>query len=448
MTAITNSPRIVQRPTALRSTKNASRSKITGNPKLARLNQQLRQPVQIKGRVLWDSPLASYYLLTAATVLLSVLGLVMVLSSSTVASITAQKSPYSQFFTQGTYALIGLGALLVAAWLPIRFMKRLAWPAFILAFALQVLTLPFSPVSLAKGGNYGWIYLPVIGRMQPAEFGKLALAVWLGYMLGKRQKELGYWRAAFAPALGAVLLIGLVMGGKDLGTGLVVMLLIFGAFFVAGTPSKLLGAIASGAVAVIGYFFIYRQAGGNRVARIFAAYDPNCDKAGVCFQALHGKYALATGGIFGVGLGGSREKWNYLPEAHNDFIFAIIGEELGLLGTLMVLALFIALGLAMARIVVRHPDPFVKIATSAVATWVMGQALINIGVVIGVFPVIGLPLPLVSAGGSALVTTMAALGMVINFARHEPGAQEALAARPSILKDTLTVVAPRKRALA
>jgi len=398
---------------------------------------------------LWDSPLASYYLLVASTALLSVLGLVMVLSSSTVRSITAHESPYAQFFTQGRYALFGFAVMMAAVCFPIKWMRRLAWPAFIFAFGLQVLT--FIPAfKLSKGGNSGWIWLPPIGAVQPAEVGKVALAIWLGYMLGKRQQNLGYWRSVIGPGLGAVALTGLVLGGRDLGTGLVILLLVFGAFFIAGTPGKLLGLIAGGASAVIGYFFIFGQAGGNRLGRIVAMFNPNCDKAGECYQATHGKYALATGGLFGVGLGGSREKWNYLPEAHNDFIYAIIGEELGLLGTLMVLALFIALGLAMAHIITRHPDPFVKITTAAVATWIIGQALINIGVVIGVIPVIGLPLPLVSAGGSALVTTMGALGMVINFARHEPGAQEALAARPKVLRESLTVVAPfhRKHATA
>jgi len=418
------------------------------NPVLA--NSVLANPaVAEKRRLLRESPLTSYYLLSASTALLSVLGLVMVLSSSTVRSITAGESPYAQFFTQGRYALIGLFAMLLAIRIPINWIRKLAWPAFIFALLLQALT--FVPYfKLSKGGNSGWIWLPAIGAVQPAEVGKVALAIWLGYMLGKRQQDLGYWRTILAPGLGAAVLVLAVLGGHDLGTGMVILLLVFGAFFVAGTPSKLLLAIGSGAAVAVGYFAIWGQAGGNRMGRILAMFDPNCDKAGECLQATHGKYALATGGLFGVGLGGSREKWNYLPAAHNDFIYAIIGEELGLVGTLIVLGLIVVLGVAMARIVVRHPDPFVKITTAAVSTWVIGQALINIGVVIGVFPVIGLPLPLVSAGGSALVTTMGALGMLINFARHEPGAQEALAARPQVLRDSLTVVAPltRKRALA
>nr|WP_310650789.1 FtsW/RodA/SpoVE family cell cycle protein [Cellulomonas sp. P24] len=148
----------------------------------------------------------------------------------------------------------------------------------------------------------------------------------------------------------------------------------------------------------------------------------------------------------GTRLGGSREKWGYLPERHNDFIFAILGEELGLIGTLLVLLLFALLGLAMARIIRRHPDPFVKITTGAIMSWVIGQALLNIAVVIGLAPVIGLPLPLVSSGGSALITTMAALGVVIAFARDEPGAGEALAARSGVVRRSLGVLSAARRA--
>ena len=159
-----------------------------------------------------------------------------------------------------------------------------------------------------------------------------------------------------------------------------------------------------------------------------------------CYQTLHGGYGLASGGWGGLGLGESREKWSYLPAAHNDFIFAILGEELGLIGTLLVLALFGLLAFAMIRIIRRHPDPFVQITTGAILCWIIGQALVNIAVVIGLAPVIGVPLPLVSAGGSALVMTMAALGVLIAFARSEPGAAEALAARPSVVRRSLAVV--------
>jgi cell division protein FtsW len=179
----------------------------------------------------------------------------------------------------------------------------------------------------------------------------------------------------------------------------------------------------------------------NRMVRIDSWLSGSCpDVQNTCWQAVHGKYALADGGWWGVGLGASREKWQWLPEAHNDFIFAIIGEELGLVGALVVLGLFAAIAWACYRLVVRSQDPFVRIATAGVMAWVIGQALINVGAVIGMLPVIGVPLPLVSAGGTALVTTMFGLGMLLSFARQEPGCRDALASKPSILSRSLAVV--------
>jgi cell division protein FtsW len=155
---------------------------------------------------------------------------------------------------------------------------------------------------------------------------------------------------------------------------------------------------------------------------------------------MQGRYALADGGWIGLGLGASREKWQWLSEPHNDFIFAIIGEELGLPGTLMVLALFGVLAYACYRLVLRSGDFFVRLATAGAMAWIVVQALVNIGAVIGLLPVIGVPLPLVSSGGSSLITTMGVLGMLMSFARAEPGAKEALAGRPSILRRTAAVV--------
>ncbi|AEG44058.1 putative lipid II flippase FtsW [Isoptericola variabilis] len=386
----------------------------------------------------WNSAVTSYYLLVGATGLLLVIGLVMVLSSSTVTSIAEGKSPYAQFLVQARWALLGMPFMLVATRIPVRWYKRLAWPALFVALGLQSLTL-VPAFALSQGGNTGWIHLGGGVVVQPAELGKLALAVWLGTVLGRKQHLLGSWGHAFMPAVpGALALVGLIMAGHDLGTAIVVVALVAGALWVSGAPAKMLvlgGTLASAAV-----FFLFVRGNSNRMSRILATYGECADPQGECYQSIHGLYGLGTGGLFGVGLGASREKWRYLPEAHNDFIYAIIGEELGLLGTLLVLALFAVLGVAMARVVRRHTDPFVKITTAAVACWIVGQAFVNIGVVIQVLPVIGIPLPLVSAGGSALVTTMAALGMVIGFARTEPGAAEALAARGSVVRRSLAVV--------
>ena len=187
------------------------------------------------------------------------------------------------------------------------------------------------------------------------------------------------------------------------------------------------------------------QMSDSRIRRITAFFSDDCDPQKECYQTTRGLYALASGGWTGQGLGESREKWSYLPERHNDFIFAILGEELGLLGTVLVLGLFGVLAVAMTRVIRRHTDPFVQITTAAIAAWVLGQALINIAVVIGLLPVIGVPLPLVSAGGSALITTMVALGVVLSFARNEPGAGEALAARTGVVRRSLAVVGRSSR---
>ncbi|WP_265523336.1 putative lipid II flippase FtsW [Oerskovia flava] len=392
----------------------------------------------------WNSTVTSYYLLIGATTLLAVIGLVMVLSSSAVTSISDGSSAYGVFLRQAQFALIGVPLMIVATRLPVTFYRRFSWVFLLGALGLQMLV--FTPLARGEGGNTGWVYVAGIS-FQPAEFAKLALAVWLGAVLGRKQRLLGSWSHALIPAAPGVLLVfGLVMAGHDLGTALVVALLAAGAFFVAGIDLRLfVGAAVVGAAAIVG-FFVVGQAGSNRMERIASTYGAACDTANECYQSQHGLWALGTGGFSGVGLGASREKWNYLPAAHNDFIFSVIGEELGLLGTLLVLALFAVLGLAMSRVVRRHPDPFVKITTAAIACWVVGQAFINIGVVIGLLPVIGIPLPLVSAGGSALIVTLIAMGVVISFARTEPGAAEALAARGSVVRRSLGVVGRAGRA--
>ncbi|MFE6969868.1 putative lipid II flippase FtsW [Isoptericola sp. NPDC057653] len=390
----------------------------------------------------WNSTVTSYYLLVGATGLLLVIGLVMVLSSSTVTSIAAGSSPYAAFLVQARYALMGLPVMLIAARLPVRWYKRFAWPALIVALALLAAVVLFGDT---VKGNQNWLSLGPL-RIQPSELAKLALAVWLGAVLGRKQRLLGSWTQALVPgAIGLAAVLGLVMMGNDLGTALIIALLGLGAYWVSGAPASMLAVGGVGAALVVGWAFIVNQGSSDRLTRILATYGSTCDAASECYQSIHGLYGLATGGLFGVGLGASREKWKYLPEAHNDFIFSVIGEELGLLGTLLVLALFAVLGVAMARVVRRHPDPFVKITTAAVGCWVVGQAFVNIGVVTAVLPVIGVPLPLVSAGGSALITTMVALGMVISFARSEPGAAEALAARRSVVRRSVAVLSRRGR---
>jgi cell division protein FtsW len=391
-----------------------------------------------RGRLLgqWNSAVMSYYVLTGATTVLVVMGLVMVLSSSSVGALSVGKSPYALFINQAQFALIGVPVLLVAARIPVRVFKQVAW-LFLGASALFQLAVFVPGVGISVQGHRNWIRLGGYSA-QPSEVVKLALAIWLGAVLARKRPLLHEWKHALIPVVPvAGVMIGLVLVGHDLGTALVMLILVAGALFVAGLPLRIFAfssVLAGLAVTAL------TMTSPNRVGRIFSWLSGTCDGQDACYQTKHGIWGLATGGWGGLGLGGSRQKWGYLPERQNDFIFAIIGEELGLIGTLLVLVLFALIGLAMARIIRRHPDPFVKVATGAIMCWVIGQALMNIAVVIGLAPVIGVPLPLVSAGGSALITTMAAMGVVIAFARTEPGAAQALAARPGVMRRSIAVI--------
>lgn len=385
----------------------------------------------------WNSVVTSYYVMASTTTLLVVVGLVFVLSSSSVESLAAGDSPYAVFLNQAQYALIGLPVLLVASRLPVRLYKAVAWPLLLAAVAFQLTVFVPALACGAVGGNNNWVCIGGFSA-QPSEAVKLALALWLGVVLARKLPLLHEWQHAVVPAVPvAGLAIGTVLLGHDLGTAMVMVLLVAGAMFVAGVPLRIFGAAA--VLAGIGVAFL-TIGSDNRMTRISSWLSGSCDVTNECYQTLHGGWGLATGGFGGLGLGESREKWSYLPAAHNDFIFAILGEELGLVGTLLVLALFALLAAAMIRVIRRHEDPFVKITTAAICTWIIGQALINIAVVIGLAPVIGVPLPLVSAGGSALIMTMAALGVVISFARSEPGAPEALAARAGVVRRSLAVI--------
>lgn len=383
----------------------------------------------------WNSAVTSYYVLLGATFLLVAIGLVMVLSSSSVESLADGDSPYAVFLSQARFALIGLPIMLVLSRLPVRVVRLAAWPALLVAIAFQMLV--FTPLGRGEGGNRNWVALP--GFMaQPSEVLKVALAIWIGAVLARKLPLLREWKHALVPvAPVAGITIGVVLLGHDLGTAMVMVLLVAGAMFVAGVPLRIFGFAAVLAGAGVALLTIGSD---NRVNRIMSWLSAECDVTNECYQSLHAGYGLATGGWSGVGLGQSAEKWSYLPAAHNDFIYAILGEELGLVGTLLVLGLFALLAFAMVRIVSRHPDPFVKITTAAVFAWIIGQAVVNVAVVIGLAPVIGVPLPLVSAGGSALIMTMAALGLLLSFARTEPGAAEALAARATVVRRSLAVI--------
>jgi cell division protein FtsW len=385
-----------------------------------------------------DSPVTSYYVLLSVTVVLVVIGLIMVLSASSVKSLvqTDNATPYLFFRKQLQFALLGGVGLVVASRIPIRTWKALS--VVILAGAVLMQLLVFTPLGFAVQGNRNWVSFGPI-TLQPSEFAKVGLVLVGAAVLTAKRRSLGRLRHVIVPFVFpvAAVTIGLVLLGHDLGTVMVMGGIVAALLFAAGVPRRFFayGFAVSGALAATMVL-----TSPNRLARFDVWLGKDTNPYGAARQPLHGRYALADGGWWGVGLGASREKWQWLPEAHNDFIFAILGEELGLPGTLVLLGLFCALALVCYRIVLRSTDLFVRVATAGVMAWIVCQAIINIGAVVGLLPVIGVPLPLVSYGGSSLMTTMFALGMLLSFARQEPGCAEALSAKPSVVRRSLAVL--------
>jgi cell division protein FtsW len=390
-----------------------------------------------------DSPVTSYYVLLGASLLLLLVGLIMVLSASSVTSLKSSGSSFTVFRGQLAFAAVGLPLMLIASRVPVRWWKAMGWPALGLAVAGQMLV--FSSLGVSVNGNRNWVELAGL-RLQPSEAMKFALVLWGAAVLARKRLLLDQWVHVLVPVLmpAGLVSIGLVLAGHDLGTGLVLLLILGSLLFAAGVPARMFLTAGAAMVAVVSALVVNNE---NRMARIagWLGGEGCTDTLNTCYQSIHGKYALADGGWWGVGLGASREKWSWLPEAHNDFIFAIIGEELGLPGAVVVLGLFLLIGWTCLRLATRSQDLFVRLAASAAMTWLLGQMLINVGAVIGMLPVVGVPLPLVSSGGSALVTSMVALGMLMSFARAEPGAAQALRARNGLLRRSMSVLPARSQ---
>jgi cell division protein FtsW len=378
-------------------------------------------------RALLDRPLTSYYLVLGLTTLLLGLGLVMVQSTASVADLTAGLSPYSDFKKQLLGAAIGLPLMWVAARSSPRLFRAFAYPLLAVSVVGLGLTL-IRGVGVSQNGAARWISLGG-QQIQPSEIAKLALVVWGADLLARKEKlgQLADWRHMLVPLMpGTGVLCLLVMTGDDLGTTFILLVIFLALLWVIGTP----GRVFTGLLILMTLAMLLMIVSAKyRFERMVGFIDPQGDITGANWQGIHGKYALGSGGIFGVGLGASREKWGYVPESTSDFIFAIIGEELGLVGTLCVTALYGGLAFAGLRIARRVPDIFCRLGATAITAWIVVQAVVNIGAVIGVLPITGVPLPLVSAGLSSLLVTLIALGMLMSFARLEPGAREALAAR-------------------
>ncbi|HEY7796199.1 MAG TPA: putative peptidoglycan glycosyltransferase FtsW [Microbacteriaceae bacterium] len=353
-----------------------------------------------------------FFFLLGLTLLLVIFGLVMVTSASSVDSLRQTNSAYNVFGRQAIYAGLGLVLMFIISRVPVSWMRNLAPVALFSTLALQLLTVIFGE---DINGNRNWLAIGPI-TLQPSEFLKLGLILATAAIIASNYQNRDNFKTWIAPILFLGISLGLVAGfGRDVGTGIVIAVLGVGMFALGGMRwGQLLSMIALGSL--LGILAIMSSA--SRSARFQAWLFPDsADPMGVRWQYEHGTWALAAGGLFGTGLGKSKLKWSWIPEVENDFIFAIIGEELGLIGAFGVVGLFIALAVTFMVMIHKNNDPFQMLVIGGVMTWIIMQALINISVVLGALPVLGVPLPLISAGGSSLIATLGAIGVVLAIER-------------------------------
>jgi cell division protein FtsW len=371
-----------------------------------------------------DRPLTSYYLLLGASALLLTVGLVMVLSASSVHSYEVHDGDsYAIVKRQLMWVAVGIPCAWVASRLPFRAIRQISWFAITVSVVLLALTARYG---VLVNGNKNWLALGPI-QIQPSEIAKLAIVLWAAHVYAQKERRLGSIHQVMVPVVPVLLGITvLVIVGKDLGTALVLFAILLSMLWVVGAPARLFTI----ALSVIGVAAIWlATTSSERRERLTNFVDPFQDYHDAGWQPAHGLFALSSGGWFGEGIGASQQKWGDLPEAHTDFIFAVLGEELGLVGTLLVIGLFLTIAYAAIRVAMHTDDPFVRYMSFGIVAWLVGQMIVNVGMVLALLPVIGIPLPLISYGGSALLPTLVALGLLIGFARREPEAAQALAQR-------------------
>lgn len=381
---------------------------------------------RLRGRIdelaeLFAHPLANYYLLVGSCVMLLGIGLLMVLSASSVNGYLHHGSSYYWEIRQVLWVGLGLPVGWLTSRLPHAFIRKLAWPALLVAAVLMAATQ--TSLGVRVNGNQNWLALGPL-QIQPAEMAKLAMVIWGAHVYAIKDKFLDQWRHMFMPVMAVFAgLIVLDMLGGDLGTAMVMAAIALGLIWTVGAPWPMFAALLT----LVG-------AGGGLLAvtspyrwqRITSFTHPFQDFQGTGWQSAHGLLGIASGGFLGKGIGASQQKWGNLPEAHTDFIFAVLGEELGLVGTLFVLVLFGVFAYSGIRVALSTRDLWVRYTSMGIVVWFMAHVVINIGMVLALLPVIGIPLPLVSYGGSSLLTEMIGLGLLIGFARNDPATQRAL----------------------
>jgi cell division protein FtsW len=364
----------------------------------------------------------------AIAILVAVLcgfGLIMVGSASPVISLGLYGSPWAILVRQALWMGVGGCALLICARIDYGKWRRIRGPLLVLAIGLLVAVL-VPHIGVSSGGSSRWIGFGML-ELQPSELMKLALVVFAADLLTRRADCLADPKMVIVPVLAVLGISGiLILKQPDMGTALVLSCIAFGVLFMGGVPMvpimKVVGAFG-GLALLVGLADPYRR------DRILSFLNPGANKSGTGYQVWQSLIGLGSGHIFGLGLGGGREKWGTLPNAHTDFIFSVVGEELGLVGAIVLLSLFFALAWFGLRAATRAPDRFGSLMAVGITTWITSQAVINVGAVIGVLPVTGIPLPFISFGGSSLIITMAAVGVLINIAAHERSAPSAAPAR-------------------
>lgn len=378
----------------------------------ARLNERL---------AVFAHPLANYYLLVGSCAMLLVIGLLMVLSASSIDGYLHYGNSYYWELRQFFWMVIGLIAGWVIGRVPHGLIRKLSWIPLGASAGLMILTQ--TSLGVEVNGNQNWLAFGPL-QFQPAEIAKFAMVVWGAHFFAIKDKYSQRTRQMFLPvAVVFGVLMMLDLAGGDMGTAMVMAVIAIGLFWTAGAPWPLfigaLAALGSGAS-------ILAATSPYRWDRITSFMHPFQDYQGTGWQSAHGLLGIASGGLFGKGIGASQQKWGNLPEAHTDFIFAVLGEELGLVGTLFVLVLFAILAYSGIRIALETKDLWVRYTAMGIVVWFMAHVFINIGMVLSILPVIGIPLPLVSYGGSSLTMELIALGLLISFARRNPKTQLAL----------------------
>ena len=371
-----------------------------------------------------------YYALLIATCGLLFIGMVMILSASTTVSYKQFNNQYIIFLRQLMFASIGIVIMMAISRLPKIFFFRWAKVALWISIVLLVLVL-IPSIGISVAGQRNWISLWGPFRLQPSEIAKLTLIVWGSVILSKQiRSKITTWQNLLVPVfpVGAIIAVLVIFEG-DLGTALILGPILLSLFYAVGAPVKLF--TWSAMAGLLGIFILSIQE-SYRIQRFLSWINPSAENQDAGWQVTHGKYALASGGWTGIGLGASKEKWGWLPAAHTDFIFAVVGEELGLVGTLIVLALIGTIAYVALTLARKTNDLFTKLIATSVMAWIVVQSMINVGAVLGLLPVTGVPLPLVSYGGSSLVFTMSAIGVLMAVLRAEPNVKAELKKKKSL----------------